>query len=446
MDFASFVRQGRDDLTRLVAVESVSAQGRGLAEAAGVVRNMLEAEGFAVRSFDTPSGAPILLAVAGDGPRTLVIYNHYDVQPPEPLELWESPPFTLTERDGRWYGRGVSDDKGEFIVRLAGLRALKAANAGRLPLRVRWVLEGGEEIGSPDLEGFVTEHAGDLRGDACWWEFGSTDRAGRPVVVAGLKGILCLQLDCKVANGDQHSSLGAVIDNPIYRLARAITLLRDDDGNPTIPGFLEDAGQPSPADREALAAIPDESEALKQAQGISRLLGNASGATYAERLSLRPVVNVNGLHGGYGGPGSKTVLPAEASAKLDIRLTGNQTPEKTLDLVRAHLAASGLGDVQVNQLESGGVPARTPLDVPFLKLVQRVAAEVYGKPAVLHPSSGGSGPMAPFVRAAGLPVAAVGIANPDSQIHAPNENIRVEDFERGVEFAYRLMEALATGA
>lgn len=445
-DLRDHVERARTDLAELVRLESVSAQQRNLPETASAVARLLEAEGFRARTYPGDSGGPILVAEAGEGPRTLLVYNHYDVQPETPLELWDSPPFELTERDGRWYGRGASDDKGEIAARLAALRALRERHDGRLPLRVRWLIEGEEEVGSPSLERFVPEHAKDLAADACLWESGGVGPDGRPRLYAGLKGIVCLELRARVAAVDLHSSRGAVVDNPIYRLARAITTLRDDDGRCLVPGFHDDVRPSTDADRRAIARIPDDSAAFAQAHGVTRPFPDARGERFHERYMLEPVVNVNGLHGGYGGPGSKTVLPAEAIAKLDLRLVPDQDPNRILELVRAHLAREGLGDVQVIELEAVGFPARSDLDHPFVRLAADVAREVYGTEPVMQPSMGGSGPMSPFVRALGVPVIGAGVSHDGSMVHAPNENIRAADFERGVRFALELMDRLATAS
>ncbi|MBB6097190.1 acetylornithine deacetylase/succinyl-diaminopimelate desuccinylase-like protein [Deinobacterium chartae] len=437
-----FIAQGRRDLEELVRLESVSAQGRMLPETADAVTRLLEAEGFTVRRYPGQV-APVLVAEAGEGPRTLLIYNHYDVQPEAPLELWESPPFELTEREGRLFGRGASDDKGEFVSRLAALRALRAENGGRLPLRVRWLIEGEEEVGSPSLADFVRDHAEELRADGCWWEFGAIDPAGRPVLYAGLKGIVCVELRCRVADSDLHSANGAVVDNPLYRLSKAIASLRDDAGRITIPGFYDDVRAPSQADLEAVARIPDESAAMREAYGIRGFLENASGAEYYRRSALEPVLNVNGLHGGYDGPGSKTVLPAWGFAKLDFRLVPDQSPGQVVALLRAHLKNIGLGDIEVLELETHEHPARSDLTHPFVRLAAQTARDVYGVEPVLHPSSGGSGPMHPFLEYVGLPVIAMGIGNHAGRAHAPNENIRVQDFERGVAFALEFFRRLA---
>lgn len=441
-DLTPFTEQGKRDLAELVAFESVSAQGRMLPETADFVTRLLEAEGFAVRRFPGQV-APVLLAEAGDGPKTLLIYNHYDVQPETPSELWDSPAFTLTERGGRLYGRGASDDKGELISRLAGLRALKVRHGGRLPLRVKWLIEGEEEVGSPSLEEFVREHAQELRADGCWWEFGSIDPQGRPVLYAGLKGIICVELRCSVAASDLHSSNGAVVDNPLWRLSKAVASLRDEHGNVTIDGFLDDVRPPSEADLAALASIPDESGVLKDTYGIGSFFEDASGAAFYRRTNFLPVVNVNGFHGGYGEAGSKTVLPREGFVKLDVRLVPDQRPERVLELLRAHLDRHGLHDIEIIELETHEHPARSDVGHPFVQLARGTARAVYGQEPVLHPSSGGSGPMHPFLEHIGLPVIAMGIGNVGGRVHAPNENIRVGDFENGVRFAAEFMDRLA---
>jgi len=438
-DLQDFIRQGQQDLSELVALDSVSAQGRRLHETASFVTALLEREGFTVRQYPGQF-APVLVAEAGEGPRTLLIYNHYDVQPEAPLELWDSPPFELTERDGRLYGRGASDDKGEFVSRLAGLRALRARHAGALPLRVKWLIEGEEEIGSPSLAEFVREHAAELQADGCWWEFGSIDPEGRPVLYAGLKGIVCVELRARVADSDLHSSLGAVVDNPLYRLARAVASLRDANGRVTIPGFFDDVRAPSDADLDAIRRIPDESDATRAAYGIRGFLEGASGERFYQRLALEPVVNVNGFHGGYGDAGSKTVLPAEGFVKLDFRLVPDQDPARVVRLLRAYLDAQGLDDIEIVELESHEHPSRSDLAHPFVQTAVETARDVYGKEPVLHPSSGGSGPMHPFVEYVGVPVIAMGIGNIGGRVHAPNENIRVEDFANGVGFASEFFE------
>lgn len=441
-DLSAHIQRGLNDLRDLVALQSVSAQGRMLSETADAVQLLLEAEGFHV-TMHPGQVAPVLVAEAGEGPFTLLIYNHYDVQPEDPADLWESPPFELTERGDRLYGRGASDDKGEFVSRLAGLRALRERHGGALPLKVKWLLEGEEEVGSPSLEGFVQVHAAELKADGVWWEFGSITPEGRPVLYAGLKGIVCVELRCRVAASDLHSSTGAVVDNPLYRLARAVASLRDEDGTITIPGFHDDIRPESPADLDAIAALPGDGEALMDGYGVTRRLGAPQ--DFHHRMNFKPVVNVNGFHGGYGGQGSKTVLPEGGMVKLDFRLVPDQDPAKVVQLLRAHLDAQGLDDIEIVELESHQHPSRSDLSSPFVQTAARVAQQVHGHAPLLHPSSGGSGPMHPFMQHVGAPVIAMGIGNPTGRVHAPNENILRRDFEKGVEFAVEFMDALARG-
>lgn len=442
-DLSAHIERGLSDLRDLVALPSVSAQGRALPETAAFVTRLLRAEGFTVREYPGQV-APVLIAEAGEGDATLLIYNHYDVQPEDPLELWHTPPFELTEREGRLYGRGASDDKGEFASRLAAVRAVKERHGGALPLRVRWLIEGEEEIGSPSLERFVRAHAGELRADGCWWEFGSVAEDGRPVAFLGLKGIVSVELRAQVAASDLHSSLGAVVDNPLYRLAKAVASLRDDVGRLTIPGALDDLHAPSQADMQAIRALPGAGEDAYRTAGVTRPLGTPP--EYHHRLNLMPVVNVNGWGGGYQGAGGKTVLPAHGFVKLDFRLVPGQDPARLVKLLRAHLDAQGLTDVEIVEIEAAQHPARADAGHPFVQACLQSAREVYGQEPVVNPSSGGSGPMHPFMDAlGGLPCVAMGIGNVGGRVHAPNENIKRADFERGVAFGVNLLERLAAG-
>lgn len=443
-DLTPFIEAGTRDLTALVALESVSAQGRMLPETADAVTELLEAEGFSVQRFPGQV-APILLAEAGEGPCTLLIYNHYDVQPETPLELWNTPPFVLTEVDGRLYGRGASDDKGELVSRLAAVRALKAKSGGTLPLKIKWLIEGEEEVGSPSLGAFVEEHAAALQADGCWWEFGSVSDTGRPVVSLGLKGVVCLELRCAVADSDLHSSLGAVIDNPLYRLSRAIASLRDDTGRVTIPGFYDAVRSPSADDLQAIQSLPDARGPLQQSYGVRGFLSNADTHEVNRRSNFEPALNVNGFHGGYGDAGSKTVLPASGFAKIDFRLVPDQDPAEVVRLLRAHLDAQGLSDVEIIELESHQHAARSDVAHPFVQAALSAARESYGQEPIIHPSAGGSGPMHPFMEHLGVACVAMGIGNVGGRVHAPNENIRIRDFASGVKFGVVFLERLSRG-
>lgn len=439
-DLSAQVERGLSDLRDLVALQSVSAQGRMLHETATSVSLLLEAEGFSVTEYPGQV-APILLAESGEGPFTLLIYNHYDVQPEDPVDLWESPPFVLTEREGRLYGRGASDDKGELASRLAAVRAVKERQGGKLPIKIKWLIEGEEEVGSPSLVEFVENHTAELKADGCWWEFGGIRDDGRPAISLGLKGIICVELRCKLADSDLHSSLGAVVDNPLYRLARAVTSLRDEQGNVLIPGFHDRVREPSPADLEAISRIESDEKGLQQTFGVQCLF--AGGTEYARRSNFKPIVNVNGWGGGYQGEGSKTVLPADGFVKLDFRLVPDQDPDQIVKLLRAHLDDQGLADIEIVELESHQKPARSDVSHPFVQACLAAARSAHGHEPVVIPSSGASGPMNPFTETLGVPCVAAGIGNSAGRIHAPNENILREHFARGVAFGVELIEQLA---
>jgi acetylornithine deacetylase/succinyl-diaminopimelate desuccinylase-like protein len=361
------------------------------------------------------------------------------VQPADPLELWDSDPFELTERDGALYGRGAADDKGELVSRLAALRWFERQH-GELPFGVKFVVEGEEEIGSPNLARYVEERAGQLAADAAVWEFGGVTAEGRPAVFCGLKGILTLELSVRTAGHDLHSSYGAVVENPIYRLSAALASLRDGDGRVAIAGFYDDVVAPRQAEQELVEGLPDEDERLAEVFGTSGFLGGARGKEFHRRLYFEPNVNYNGFHSGYGGPGAKTVLPAEARAKLDFRLVPNQDPEKVGEQLRRHLEAHGYGDVEIRVLEHSERPARADVEHPWVQQAAAALEDVYGQTPVVFPNSAGSGPMHPFVEVLGVPVVGIGCGYPGSRIHSPNEHMRLADFHRGVAALVRLLE------
>ncbi|TFU18009.1 M20/M25/M40 family metallo-hydrolase [Thermus tengchongensis] len=438
----SFLEEARALLAELVALPTVSAEGKALEEGAAKVAEVLRDLGLEAE-LHRGYGPPVVYAEGGEGERVLLFYNHYDVQPPDPLESWESEPFRLEERNGAWYGRGAHDDKGELVARIMALRLFREKH-GFLP-RVKFVVEGEEEVGSPHLADYVRDKKDLLKSGAIVWEAGGVDAKGRPYLYAGLKGIVALELRVRTAAFDLHSSYGAVVENPIYRLSRAISSLRDEEGRVLIPGFYDRVRPLSPTEMEVLAEIPDESEALREAFGVRDFLGGARNLEFNQRLYAEPCVNINGFHSGYGGPGSKTVLPAEAFAKLDFRLVPDQDPEEIPGLLKRHLEAQGFHDVEVVVLEKGEHPARSDLTHPFVGLARRALEEAFGQKAVVYPNMAGSGPMHPFLHHLKAPAVGLGVGYPGSRVHSPNEHIRIQDFERGTLALLRLLELYFLG-
>ena len=368
-----------------------------------------------------------------------MFYNHYDVQPPEPLELWDSPPFQPALRDGVLYARGVSDDKGHIIARLAAIDAFLAVT-GELPCSVKFLIEGEEEVSSVSLPPFIAEHKELLAADGCIWEFGGVDEDGTPMQYTGMRGICYVELRAKTGTLDAHSGLGgSIFPNAAWRLVWALNTLKGPDERIRIPGFYDNVVPPTARDLELLAAMPDRAEEMKQRYGLSGFLKGMTGGLELKREEVFvPTCTICGLTSGYQGPGSKTVLPAEARAKVDFRLAPNQSPEEILAKLRTHLAAEGFGDVEVVFI-GGEAPGRVDPDHPFIKLVVEAAEGIYDRPMMIVPMIGGSGPNHAFIENLGVPIATAGVGHPGSRAHAPNENMRLDLFEKGIRHSARIM-------
>lgn len=419
------------DLQYLCRLPSVAAQSRSIDETAEATRSLLERYGVSARLMPTARFPVVYGESAGTSARAVLCYNHYDVQPAEPLELWDSEPFDAEVRDGSIYGRGVGDDKGHIICRLAAIDALRAVTGG-LPCGVKFLIEGEEEIGSGSLDPFIAAHKSLFQADGCLWEFGGVDYEERPLIFAGMRGDLYVELRARTANRDAHSGLGgSIFPNAAWRLTWALATLKGQDERILVPGWYDDVRPASERDMQLLDALPDESDRIQRTYGLTGFLLDASGLELKRRALLEPTCTISGLSSGYQGSGSKTVLPAEAMAKVDFRLVPNQRASDLLDKLKHHLAEQGFGDIEVIQ-HGGYVAARVDPDDPFVKLVAETAWDVYDRPAAIHPTSGGSGPMDSFVRHLGIPVANVGIGYPDSGAHAPNEHVRIQDFVRGI--------------
>jgi acetylornithine deacetylase/succinyl-diaminopimelate desuccinylase-like protein len=432
------------ELRRLVAQPSVVAQNRGVLECADLVASMMKARGFATAVLPT-EGSPVVIAErSGRSDRTLVIYNHYDVQPPEPLDLWTSPPFEATLRDGRLYGRGVSDDKGHLTARLHAIDALLAAQ-GELPCRIKFVIEGEEEVGSVHLPAFLERERERLRGDACLWEFGYVDPQDRPQLHAGLRGICYVELRVRTAARDAHSGVGgSIFPNAAWRLTWALASLKGPDERIKIPGHYDKVRPPSAGDRELMAEAPDKTDEFRDLYGVRGFLRGLGGLDLKIAEVFEPTCTICGITAGYQGPGSKTVLPAYASAKVDFRLVPDQMPEDVFRALRAHLDAQGFEDVETVLLGGTG-PGRTDPHHPFLALVARTAEPVYGAPMRIVPMTGGSGPTHSFIHILDLPIATAGLGYPDTRAHAPDENIRVDLYLKHAKHVARLLDAFGEG-
>ncbi len=433
------------ELTTLAAQPSVSAQNWGLTECALLVKSMLEKRGFQVELINHNDSAPVVFAqLKGRSEKTLLIYNHYDVQPVEPLDLWQSPPFEPEVRDGKLFGRGVNDDKGHFVNRLFAIDAILALD-GVLPCSIKWVLEGEEETTSEALHAVVRADPQKFKADACIWEFGGVDDKDRPMQYLGLRGICYVELSVETANQDVHSGLGgSIMPNAAWRLVWALDSLKGPDENIRIAGFYNKVKPVSAKTRILLEALPDEAEQLINQYGIKSFLKNIKGGAELRLAEAHePTCTICGLNSGYQGEGAKTVQPARASAKVDFRLVPDQVPEEVFELLRAHLDRNGFEDVKIELLGSER-PAVTDPEHPFVDLVVETALEVYGKPMQIVPSVGGSGPNSIFKEFLDFPIVSAGVGYPGMQAHAPNENVRLDLYLKGAKHIVRIIEAFSS--
>lgn len=432
-----------EDLIRLVKQPSVSAKGEGIEECAVLVEKMMQEIGLSTKIVGGKEGNPVVYGEIGsqNSGKTILFYDHYDVQPPEPIEKWRCKPFSGEIIDGKIYGRGASDNKGNLVSRLKAVQTLLQVR-GEVPVNVKFFVEGEEEVGSPNLEPVIKEYQNLFSADAAIWEFGGTDRRGRPNLYLGLKGVLSVELRAVGASRDVHSANAPLIPNPAWRLLWALNLLKDREEKVLVNGFYDSVRSPSSEEIESLEDIPFEEEEFKKELGLEEFLQKKSGVEALKALLYQPTCTINGFISGYTGEGSKTVLPHEASAKLDFRLVPNQNPTEIFQKLVGHLERHGFGDLEV--IKHGSTePTRTPITDPFVKLVARTAEKVYGEKAVIYPTSAGSGPMHLFRNYLGYPVVSAGCSHPEASTHAPNENLQIGSFIKGTKFIATLISDFA---
>ncbi len=428
------------DLQRYCQQPSIAAQNQGMIEMAAMVKAGLEDLNAQILEVKTPQFPVLVGRLNGHGSRRLAIYNHYDVQPPEPLEEWTSPPFAAEIRDGKLFARGCADNKGNLVARMWAVRAWQHA-ARNLPCSVTFLFEGEEEIGSPSLAGFATEHTDLIQADGCLWETGYRNDDEAPYIYAGVKGLLYVELRVRTVAYDLHSSMAPIAPNAAWRLLEALESLRKPDGQVKIPHFYDAVRQPTEAERELMHRHPIDLVGLKKRLQTDRLLGQKDQpGTMTEHLLFSPTCNICGIESGYNGPGSKTVLPATAKAKLDFRLVSDQDPNEILTHLKAYLLEQGFDDIEVVVMEGSELPAQSPIETPLVGALARSARTVYNADPAIYPRIEGTGPMEQLCQRHGLAaVGGAGIGYSDSRIHAPNENIRVDDFILGIKHVAALL-------
>jgi acetylornithine deacetylase/succinyl-diaminopimelate desuccinylase-like protein len=432
-----------ETLRRLAAQPSVSTRNEGVRECALLLREVMEAAGIRTRLLETGGQPAVYGEVEGPpGAPTVLFYGHYDVQPPEPLELWRTPPFEPTVRDGRIYGRGVADNKGQHLCHVWAVRAWREA-AGELPVTVKFLIEGEEETGSPHLADLVREQRRLLRADLVYTSDGGMHPSGRPAVYFGVRGLLYVEVEIRGAGADAHSgNKGNVLPQPAWELVDLLHSLRGPDRRAAFPGFYDAVRPTTPEQEDMLRGMPFDREAFLAEHGLDESpVGD--GADYYRRLTFEPTFNISGLVSGYTGEGSKTIIPSRAVAKIDFRLVADQDPDAVFESF-ARAVAGRNPRAEVRRL-AATPPSMTDPSLPVSQTIVRAVRDGWGTEPVIS-ALGGTLPDYVFTRILGVPSVIVPYANHDEQNHAPNENLRLDRFFAGIRTTLHVLDALGDPA
>lgn len=419
-------------LQQLIRVPSVSAKKQlTITKCAKLVSEIMSKAGIKSEllklDYNSEEIAPVVYGEVKsknnpDG-KTILFYNHYDVQPPEPNELWDDDPFSGKIDGNLIFGRGASDDKGELITRIKAVQYF-LDETGDVPCNVKFIIEGEEEVGSSHLEKYLIKYRQKFSCDATIWEFGYIDENETPIISLGMKGLLCVELHAICANADLHSSLAVLVENPAWRLVHALKTIRDENGTITIKNWHEDIRDFSAEELECIKQEDFDISDFKKNYGLSNIF-NENDTEKMKKASVGGVTsNISGLFSGYIGEGSKTVLPSKAMAKLDFRLVPEMKPEKQFELLRDHFDSNGFKDIQLKFM-SGEPACRIPVNNEFVKLVEASALEEFGK-VIKSISSAGTGPMWYFNSILKCPCVGIGCTYKYSRIHSPNEFVRID--------------------
>jgi len=438
-----------EELGTWIACPSVSAdpaRHHEVRRSAEAVVARMRAAGLTVAEVLETDGLPVAFGswLHAEGAPTVLIYGHHDVQPEDPLELWTSPPFEGTVRDGKIYGRGSVDDKGQVLMHLAALEA-HLRTRGTLPLNIKVVVEGEEEIGSPSFEAFLAREKTRLACDVVVVSDTAVFAEDVPSLTVSLRGLVHFEVAVHGPASDLHSGyFGGLVVNPIEALARMIASLRDETGRVSVPGFYDGVSELPDVERAELARLPFDAVREAKALGVDALAGGERERLPLERMWLRPTLELNGIWGGYQGPGGKTIVPSYAKAKLSARLVGSQDPAHVKRAIREALERAAPAGVRVEIEADGNVRAVvTSRDHPAVAAAARAMERGFGKPPVFIGTGGTIGPVSSFDRILGLPQVLIGVGLPDDAIHAPNEKFDLAQFFGGIETMAYLYDELA---
>jgi len=437
-----------DELKRYLAIPSISAlpeHQADLRRCAEYTAEELTRAGLEnVRLIDTP-GNPVVYAdwLHAEGAPTILFYGHYDVQPVDPLDLWESPPFEATVREGELYARGAVDDKGQIFMHFKAIEAHMKQN-GRLPVNMKVLLEGEEEVGSAHLDDFIRAHTDLLAADVVVISDSPMFERGVPSICYGLRGLAYFQIDVRGSNSDLHSgSFGGALHNPAMALAQILAAMKEKNGRIRIDGFYDDVVELTEEERTAWKQLPFNEKQYQRELGAPKLHGEPGYSTL-ERIWARPTFEVNGLLSGFTGEGAKTVLPAVSMAKVSMRLVPNQDPDKIADLFEAYVkkVTPKTVELEVTRMH-GGKPWMTAFDNPYVQAAGRAIAAGFGQKPVFNREGGSIPVVFTFQQELGLPSVLFGVGLPDENAHAPNEKLDLGNFHNGVIASAILYEEIA---
>ncbi|MGA2988933.1 MAG: M20/M25/M40 family metallo-hydrolase [Candidatus Korobacteraceae bacterium] len=428
---AKYIAEHQDEflerLKRFCRQPSVSAQHLGIDEMRELLIREMQADGIKTRVLPCDTAPPVYGELQAGRSKTILLYNHFDVQPPEPLADWVTPPFEPAIRDGRLYARGATDNKGNIVARLSALQAIKHVT-GKLPINVKFLVDGEEEINSPSLPELARKNRQLLEADWVLWE--DTLREGDvPVISLGSKAICTIELRCKTASTDFHSAFAGVYPSAAWRLVHALATMKDADGNILIDGFYDDVRKPSAAFQKLQNLQPEvDLQAIKERFSIKRFVRNVGPRDFRRQYVADPTCNIAGIISGYTGKGSKNVLPAEAMARLDMRLVPDQEPQKMYEQVCRHLKKRGFDDIEVIPDQYGSKPSMSTIDEHALEMLVKAVESGYGCKPIVESISSGATPMWIASEILGKPVMAFGVGHPTHRTHAPNENVMLTEF------------------
>ena len=434
------------DLQDLVRQPSVSAQGLGLRECATLVRDQMARDGLDATLHELEGGPPIIIGhmTTPASSRTMLCYSHYDVQPAEPLDAWtHGGPWSADIVDGRLYGRGATDNKSGVLAFNKAAKAFLAVR-GELPVNLRFIVEGEEEIGSVHLGPWVEANKDLLAADGMHCLDGSVEAStGLPDVELGLKSVLYVELVAHGANSDIHSLNFPLVPSPAWELVRALGTILAPDRTILIEGWYEGLYELQDEDLEQLRdkASRTDLAALKQEWGITNFALGRDGIDALRARAYEPTANIAGLVSGYTGPGSKTIVPNEARAKMDFRLVPHLDPDRALALLRRHLDSHGFEHIEIHTEIAGEPPYKISVKESMAQAVLKAAEQVYGAPPIVN----GVSAEGTILKHVWIPCVLTGFANPGANLHAPDENIRVEDYVRGIKYAAAIMEEFGRG-